>query len=174
MMGLFCRSEKRLACLKSLYDVAIRKLRTNRPDEALEMAAWRRQVWELGQAEFPTLPIRDLGPTIWKDEYWVYMSYPKKYTLIYKTYRKGEIYTESMVDLQLAGRGGDVEDLRVQYAESLKGTNITVEKTGKSASFRLEVPLIEPPVFDKAKVREALQTAQFLKDWWENANQPNQ
>jgi len=40
-------------------------------------------------------------------------------------------------------------------------------RTGKSASFRLEVPVIEPPIYDESKVRIALKTAVLLKEWWE-------
>jgi len=74
------------------------------------------------------------------------------------------------MDLELAGRGNDVELLQRQYQRELAGTRILVQKTEKSASFRLNVPAIVPPDFDQEKVREALQAAVKLKSWWEAAN----
>ncbi|MEI2772494.1 MAG: hypothetical protein ABTR54_01835 [Candidatus Competibacter sp.] len=88
------------------------------------------------------------------------------YTIIYKTYRKGWKFTNSVVDLELSGRGEDVEQLRREYASDLRNTGITVVKTGKSASFRLEVPMIEPPKYEENKVREALKAAMILKNFW--------
>jgi hypothetical protein len=77
------------------------------------------------------------------------------------------VYTESVVDLELADRGGEVEQLAEQYAEALSGTSIELVRTEKSASFRLHVPKIEPPAFDEAAVRVALTAARTLKTWWQ-------
>lgn len=91
---------------------------------------------------------------------------------MYKTYKKSGSFTDCVVDLKLAGRGDDVEQLREQYKGALAGTTIagttiSVQKTGKSASFRVQVPRIVPPQFDEEKVREALGAASKLKAWWE-------
>ena len=73
-----------------------------------------------------------------------------------------------MVDLQLDERGDEVEALKEQYKSTLALNGIMVEKTGGSASFRLQVPAIVPPHYEEAKVREALKAAAKLKAWWDN------
>ncbi len=164
---LASRTDERSVYLKSLYENAVNKTKAPLEQDS-EIAAWRYQVWELGQAEFPALGIRDPSDERGTD-YWVFIYFPK-YTLIYKTYRKQGKYTSSVVDLQLSGRGDDVEKLQAEYAQALAGEKISLEKTGKSASFRLQVPLVKPPLFDKERVREALTAAQYLKTWWDQAS----
>ncbi len=170
---------KRLAYLKSLYEVAInrRKPRTPGTPEQEEwnrkIGVWRQQVWELGQAEFPELnPRPDYYPT----ESWVVMPHPESgYTLHYKNPKNAPKSQADIELLELAHRGDDVE-LESEYAERLEcaepfdGNKITILKTTKFVTFRLEVSREQdPPAFDEASVRKALQAVLHLKHWWENA-----
>ena len=161
------RKDDRSKYLATIYEAAIDKLGTNAPMDT-DITHFRRQIWQLAKTEFPHLGIPNPGE-VSVSQYWVYMKH-SGYTLIYKPYKKNGKFTSCVVDLQLAGRGDDVELLRQQYKELLAGTEITVVKTGGSASFRLPVPAITPPIFDGTKVREALIAASKLMAWWENAS----
>ena len=101
------------------------------------MFKFREDIWHLAQAEFLLLNVPK-PISVGSGEYWVFMRHTN-YTLIYKTYRKGWKYTSSVVDLELSGRREDHELLEREFAERLKGTGISVVKTGKPASFRKEV-----------------------------------
>lgn len=154
--------DARSAYLKTIYCAAINK--RNSPISIDESnLCFRDKIWQLGKSEFPSLNVS--YPKDDSNNYWISMRHPN-YTIIYKTYRKGWKFTNSVVDLELSGRGEDVEQLRREYASDLRNTGITVVKTGKSASFRLEVPMIEPPKYEENKVREALKAAMILKNFW--------
>ena len=165
---LASRTDERSVYLKSLYEKAINKTKAL-PTQDLEIVAWRYQVWELGRAEFPSLNIKDPSSEKGTD-YWVFICFPE-YTIIYKTRKRQGKYIRSMVDLQLSGRGDEVEQLRDEYAKALEAASkeISLVKTDKSASFRLDVPPSGLPRFDKERVREALEAAIYLRDWWDKA-----
>ena len=163
------RTDSRSKYLATIYEAAINKLWTNAPMDP-DITHFRQQIWQLAKTEFPHLSIQDPGE-VSANQYWVYME-PPGHKLIYKTYKKNGKFTNSVVDLELAGRVDDVESLQQQYKALLAGTGITVVETGKSASFSLPVPAITPPIFDETKVRKALKAASRLMDWWENASLP--
>ena len=147
-----------------IYEKAIRKLGQRITDE--EMTEFQRQVRELGRSEFPDLNVPE-PKKVGKTGDWVYMRH-SGYTLIYKQLKpKGE-YIYCKVDLQLTGRGKDMEHLEEKYGSAMKNEEIKIYKTGKSASFSLKVPLIKPPAFDECKVRDAFRAAEMLKNWWDD------
>ncbi|MCH8261659.1 MAG: PD-(D/E)XK nuclease family protein [Proteobacteria bacterium] len=162
---LSTKNGERSNYLSSLYDAAINKRQSSSPIDE-EMSQFREKVWCLANEEFPALNVPK-PESVGGGEYWIFMRH-EGYTLIHKTYRKGWKYTQSVIDLELAGRGDDVDTLKKEYGKSLEGTGICVVKTNKSASFRLEVPQIDPPKFEEEKMRKALSTAQLLKNWWDN------
>ena len=166
------RGDERSRYIAFLYEKAIQKLGKKVTDE--EMTEFQRQVRELGRSEFPDLNVpepKEVGKTV----DWVYMKHPG-YTLIYKMLKtsddkpiksKGE-YVVCVVDLELSDRRKDKELLEERYSSAMKTEGIKIKETGKSASFRLNVPLIEPPAFDEYKVRDAFHAAEKLKMWWES------
>ena len=160
---LSSRTDARSSYLASIYEAAINKRLSSSPID-LEMSLFREQVWELATQEFPDLNLPK--PIIAGGEYWIFMK-QDGYTLIHKTFIKMGKFTRSVVDLELSGRAEDVEDLRDKYSDFLEAEKIDVVKTGKSASFRFEAPLIAPPLFEEEKIREALKYAFLLKIWWE-------
>ena len=155
-----------------LYEKAIQKLGQKITDE--EMTEFQRQVRELGRSEFPALNVPE-PKEVGKGDDWVYMHH-SGYTLIYKMLKTSEDkqirstgeYIVCVVDLELGGRGEDKELLEERYGSEMKTEGIKIKKTGKSASFTLNVPLIKPPAFDEIKVRDAFHAAEKLKNWWEN------
>ena len=161
------RTDDRSKYLATIYEAAINKLGTNAPMDP-DITHFRRQIWQLAKTEFPHLSVPQPGE-VSATQYWVEMKH-SGYTIIYKTYKEKGKFTNSVVDLELAGRGDDVEALQQQYQALLAGTEITVVKTMGSASFSLPVPAISPPIFDETNVREALIVASKLKVWWENAS----
>lgn len=161
------RKDDRSEYLATIYEAAINKLGTNAPMDA-DITHFCQQIWQLARTEFPHLGISNPGE-VSATQYWVYMKH-SGYKMIYKTYKKNGKFTNSVVDLELAGRGDDIESLRQQYEALLAGTDITIVKTMGSASFSLPVPAITPPIFDEMKVREALTAASKLMTWWENVS----
>lgn len=161
---LGARADQRSRYLASIYRAAISKLGTTAPADD-DITRFRERIWQLAQAEFPDLNVPD-PKSVSAGQYWVYMRYAR-YTLIYKMYKTNGTFTDCVVDLELAGRGDEIAQLEEQYDAYLSGTGITLERTGKSASFRLAVPPIAPPAFDEDKVRAALQAASRLRAWWE-------
>jgi hypothetical protein len=160
---LSSKTDVRSSYLTSIYEAAINKRLSSSPID-LEMSMFREQVWELATQEFPDLNMPK--PITAGGEYWIFMK-QDGYTLIHKTFIKMGKFTRSVVDLELSGRSEDVEDLRDKYSDFLEAEKIDVVKTGKSASFRFEAPLIAPPLFEEEKIREALKYALLLKTWWE-------
>ncbi len=166
------RSDTRSQYLADIYGLAInRKNQKNLAPEDEDMKEFHRRIWNLAKVDFPELEVpnpdhsnKSAGQT------WLYIYHPG-YTLIYKMYKTNGIYTNCVVDLELAKRGDDVDQLKNRYAKELEGTQITMEKTSKSACFRLHVSLIAPPKYDEAAVREALEAASKLKSWWEQSRQ---
>ena len=148
-----------------IYEKAIQKLGQKITDE--EMSEFQRQVREFGRSEFPNLNVPE-PKEVGKTGDWVYMQH-FGYTLIYKQLKPEGKYIDRIVDLQLIGRGKDMELLEERYGSAMKNKGIKIKKTGKSASFRLKAPLIEPPAFDECKVRDAFRAAEKLKNWWEDA-----
>ena len=157
------RQDERSKYLCTIYKNAInKKISPIIVDE--QNLLFRENVYHLAKKEFPLLNVVD--PKSDCNNIWISMRYPD-YEIVYKTFKKNIKYTGSVVDLVISGHGKDVELLKAKYAASLKETEICVVKTGKSASFRLEVPMIEPPKFDEVKVRDALLAATKLKSFWE-------
>ena len=148
---------------QSVYESVIKPKKPT--DE--EMTLFRRSIWQLADIEFPQLGIKDPGPVKanvnWVE--WNPFGPKSKCKLMYKM--NGDYKNCCVMDLQLTGRGDAIEQLRKQYKHVLAGTGISVEQTGGSAVFRLPVPDIESPNFDKDAVRSALQAASRLKEWWE-------
>lgn len=161
------RKDDRSEYLATIYEAAINKLGTSAPMDA-DITHFRQQIWQLAKTEFPHLGISNPGE-VSATQYWVYMKH-SGYKIIYKTYKKNGKFTNSVVDLELAGRGDDIESLQQQYEALLAGTDITIVKTMGSASFSLPVPAITPPIFDEMKIREALTAASKLMTWWENVS----
>ncbi len=164
---LQAKKTERSNYLSTIYQAAINKKQRSSVTVNEEILCFREHVWNLAKSEFPLLNVAD--PHADSNDHWIKMNYAG-YTLIYKTYQKGYKYTMSVVDLQLDGRGGDVELLEHKFSGNLKETGISIVKTGKSASFRLVVPMIEPPKYEEAKVRSALTAAMKLKNFWMSVN----
>ena len=158
------QSDERSRYILELYEAALSKHAASTPEEDVEMAIFRRNVWELAAREFQDLNIPDPEAII-GSEYWIFIRQPTD-TIIYKTYKKGFKFTASVVDLELTGKAGELESLRAKYSSALLSAGITIEKTGKSASLRLSVPCIYPPKFDEDSVRQALAAARKLNNWW--------
>lgn len=151
----------------SLFEIASTKRNSNAiPD--LQTTRYRQRVWELAQAEFPELRMLPPGD-VSASQYWVDLSYPD-FSITYKIFRKANKFGDCVVDLQLAGRGNDIEILKKQYTQALEGTGISIIQTGKSASFRLEVPPVSPIDFNDENIRIALHSASKLLNWWREAN----
>jgi hypothetical protein len=161
---LSSKTDARSKYLTSIYEAAINKRLSSSPID-LEMSMFREQVWDLATKEFSELNVpKPISPA--GSEYWIFMK-QDGYTLIHKTFIKGGQFTRSVVDLELSGRGDDVENLQEKYNDFLIVEKANVVKTGKSASFRLEAPLIAPPLFEEEKIRKALKHALLLKTWWD-------
>lgn len=158
------QSDERSRYILELYEAAVSKHAISTPEEDEEMAMFRRKVWELAADEFPDLNVPDPEAII-GSEYWIFIRQPE-HTIIYKTYKKGFKFTASVVDLELTGRAEELDSLRAEYASALDSAGITVEKTGKSSSLRVSVPCIYPPEFDEGSVRQALEAARHLNNWW--------
>ncbi len=156
--------DERSKYVSFIYEKAIRKLGQKITDE--EMTEFQRKVRELGRSEFPDLNVPE-PKEVGKTEDWLYMRH-SGYTLIYKQLKSEGEYFDCMVDLQLIGRGKDIEHLEERYGSAMKNKEIKIKETGKSASFRLNVPLIKPPAFDEYKIRDAFRTAEMLKNWWDD------
>lgn len=157
------RQDERSKYICSLYKNATnKKISPIIVDE--ENLHFRENVYHLAKKEFPLLNV--VNPKSDCNNIWISMRYPG-YEIVYKTFKKNLKYTGSVVDLVISGRGNDVELLKARYVAPLKETGISVEKTGKSASFRLNVPMIEPPKFNEDKVRDALLAAMKLKSFWD-------
>lgn len=159
--------DERSKYLALIYELAINKLGNLAPVDD-DITKFREQIWQFAKDEFPELTVPD-PKGVSATQTWVYMRYPG-YTIIYKMYKTSGKYTNCVVDLELAGRSNDTELLQREYANNLAGTEIAIKKTGKSASFRLSVPAVVPPIFEEGKVREALQAASFLRRWWDETN----
>ncbi len=157
--------DERSSYLALLFDAAINKLGSLAPVDG-EVSRFQELVWQLARREFPELHVPD-PRGVSATQHWVYMRYPA-FTLIYKMYKTSGKFGDCVVDLELAGRASEVDALRVKYMQHLTGSNVSVQQTGKSAAFRIQVPPIEPPNFDEQKVREGLQAALLL--WWQRAN----
>lgn len=158
------QGNERFDYLRSIYEAAIEKrISANPVDE--EIFNFRMQIWTLANDEFPELKVPHPGAG--GGDYWVFMRHTG-YTLIYKTFRKNFKFTDSVIDLELAGRGEHVEALKQEYEHYLNNTEIEVVQTEKSASFRVNVPTIEPPMYEEEKVRVALKAASSLKEWWDS------
>ncbi len=130
-----------------------------------DMLNFQYNALKLARLEFPNLHVPE-PKHISATQDWIYMRY-SGYTVIYKMYKEKGKYYECCVDLELAGRGEDLIPLGEKYRPFMADTDVTLEKTGKSASFRKSVPLISPPVFEEEKVREAFISAETLIEWWE-------
>ncbi len=159
------RPDERSQYLAWIYETAIKKQGALAPIDE-DMLQFQQSIWGLASSEFPHLRVSEpRNVSITQD--WIYMKKHAGYQIIYKMYKKNGIYTYCVVDLELAGRGDNVECLKEQYSQALSSTGIVVEKASKSAVFRLQVPFVAPPHYDEEKVRAALQAASDLKAWWE-------
>lgn len=158
------QSDERSRYILELYEAAVSKHANSMPEENGEMAIFRQKIYELSEKEFPDLNVPDPEAII-GNEYWIFIRQPA-HTIIYKTYKKDFKFTASVVDLELTGKAEELESLRATYLSATDSTGITIEKTGKSASFRISVPCIHPPAFDEARVRQALEAARKLNNWW--------
>lgn len=170
MMEWFRNTEdERGPYLASLLESAINKRVELAPVDE-NMFNFYTQVFNFAKNDFPELNIpTPESKNISKTQNWVTMKY-SGFKVIYKMQCKNGIYIDCYVDLQLDGRGEDVDILRQEYEGFFGDKNITVVRTNKSASFRIYVPLISPPHFEEDKVREALTAAQDLITWWKGVN----
>ena len=166
------RNDERSRYLAKIYmaGIAKRNERTLAPEDP-DMKSFHLRIWELADSCFPELGVRhpDLSNKS-ASQTWLYIRQPE-FTIIYKMFKKDGKFGNCVVDLQLDGQANDVDQLNAKYKSPLAGTPIDVVKTGKSASFRISVPPIAPPYFEKDAVSEALRSASFLKCWWEKWRQ---
>ena len=162
------KTDKKSIFYASIYHSAINKLGELAPPDC-DITCFQERIWQMARAEFPTLNVPD-PKSVSASQYWVYMRY-SDYTIIYKMYKSKGVFTDCVVDLELAGRGDETDQIRCQYHERITGTGIEVANTGKSSSFRVVVPAIAPPIFDEQKVRSALQAASRLKAWWDSVKE---
>jgi len=160
------KNDPRASYLASVYDDGINKRITVAPiDEP--MMAFRQAFWDLAAAEFPELTVSD--PSIGGGDYWLYVL-EDGYRLVVKTYIKNFHYTGTVVDLELAGRAEDVEALRETHQAELITYDFEIVKTGKSASIRAHVSMLNPPKVNIDLLREVLRTAQNLNSWWQSVD----
>ena len=142
-----------------------KKSRLYPPDP--EITDFRRSIWLMACDEFPKLGITEPNPG---RETWLSRSYGD-FTVWYK-YISNQKETASYVDLSLPGRVEEVASLALRYREDLKKLGAKAVPTYTSASFRIRVPLVQPPEFDEVKVREALEAWSKLLNWWKSTVQP--
>jgi len=148
--------------LASLFGSALSKSPSSPPPNP-EITNYRHQVWQLADTEFPELQISEPKPT---SEYWVCQAYPDFY-IKYKLFTKSGAFVRSVVDLELPGKGDQVESLTAQYSEDLNQLGAKVVAAGKSAAFRIEVPCADPRYFEKDTARRALKEWKKLFTWWQ-------
>jgi hypothetical protein len=158
------REGERSKFITSIFEAAIHKSRIlPTPDPAI--TAYREQVWRLANFEFPALKLVKPGPT---REYWVSQGYDGV-LMRYKTFSNvREGFYGSVVDMELPGQAGDLEQLRAEYGRELSGLGAKVVKAGKSAAFRIDVLCAKPPEFDVVATRRALQAWETLLNWWKS------
>ena len=70
------------------------------------------------------------------------------------------------LDLGLADRGDDIQLLSEQLSDALIQIQAEVVRTRKSASIRLEVPLISKKDYDDGRIRDTLHAWACLFEWW--------
>ena len=134
------------------------------------VVAFREQVWQLANTEFPEIRLTKPRPN---REYWVVQRYDG-FLIAYKMYRNVRLgFHKCVVDLELAGRAAEVERIRSTYGAELLQLNATVVAAGKSAVFRIEVPPANPQSFDESATRIALASWSKLLNWWSNASRAN-
>ena len=149
--------------LCSIFDAALTRPSSLPP--CPEITAFRRQLWQLAQAEFPQLSIEEPKPT---RELWTIKDYGP-FSIKYKiTSTLGGWH--SSVDLELPGRAADVEQLRTEYGADLKRIGADLVPTGKSAAIRLKVLCAPPPEYDESIARAALNAWTKLLTWWRENN----
>jgi hypothetical protein len=133
------------------------------PPPCPDVTAFRKRIWELGAAEFPQLNIPEPGEV---RETWTIVQYDG-FSITHKPLiRLGEVHV-CYLDLALPDRGEDVDVLSDEHAEVLAQIGASVVRTRKSASFRLEVPLMSKCNFDDDRIRETLSTWAKMLDWWD-------
>jgi hypothetical protein len=133
------------------------------PESDPATTSYRQKVWELAQKEFPQLQIDEPRPT---REAWVMQKY-EGYYVKYKHFATvGSGYHKSVVDLELPGQADELATLREKYSQELAQIGGRVEQATKSAAFRIEVRRANPPEFDEAITREALDAWARLLAWW--------
>jgi hypothetical protein len=156
---LHSQGDERGRYLSSLFE---RALHEPRPEPSPEITAFRRSVYELACTEFPQLELDEPLPT---REYWVAKNYGGV-AIKYKMYATLGTFTESVVDLEIPGAAGEVEQLREAHAEDLESLGAAVVRAGKSAAIRVKVPCAKPPAFDASITRPALEAWATLLAWW--------
>lgn len=132
------------------------------PPPCPEVTAFRKRIWELASAEFSQLKVPEPGEV---RETWTIVRYDG-FSIIHKPIiQLGEVAV-CYLDLELPGRGDEVELLARQFSEQLREIGAEVVQTRKSASIRLEAPLISKKDFDDVRIRQTLLVWAQLLDWW--------
>ena len=86
---------------------------------------------------------------------------PKGVNLVYK-------FVHGFVDIQASGKGAVIDQIRRLYDNVLMSP-ISIERSGKSALFRIEVPRIDPRLDyreNEKSVKEAQRSLIFLYNWF--------
>ena len=118
---------------------AIEQCRRGYTPEADErMTNFQHRYWEVAAEEFPELNIREPGPKP-AGSTWIEIR-PKQLGNNRRIYHKLD---KGFVDLQLDGSSAQVEKIKSNILHLL-GTDTQVVVTGKSASVRVHVPLLDP------------------------------
>jgi len=61
-----------------------------------------------------------------------------------------------------------LEWLQEHLASSAATINVSLVQTDKSASFRISMPVVQPPTFKEQSARAALEAWSSLLAWWSN------
>jgi hypothetical protein len=155
------QSTERYAYLSSIFTAALAKRSSYLPPNQ-EITDFRYKIWELANKEFSHINLNKPSPC---REYWVCQNYGE-FTMKYKMIARQGEFKECHVDLELPGLAGELERLKEQYTSSAGTIHAHLVETGKSASFRISLPLIHPPVFEEQSARAALEAWSSLLTWW--------
>jgi hypothetical protein len=135
------------------------------PDESVT-EFWRRY-WELCRAIAPELRMArpDMKPATSGFIYFRPCELPKGAILVHKV-------PYGNVDIQLAGKAGELQKLSQKYGPLLE-PGMTLEAASKSAAIRISVPPIDmraPFADSQPAVREGIWAAKLLHVWAKRAN----
>jgi len=147
-----------------LLECAIDRLRRGyRPIRDENTTLFWRRYWECVTESAPELEMREPRNDIPRQSVWFSFrpkAFPQGITILHKANR-------GVIDLQLSGKGDRIEEVQRDLGPFL-GPGMTVEKTAKSATVRIKVPLLDLQQDFGAQeeaVKKGITEAQILYRW---------